>query len=215
MAESEVVWDLSKIFPSPTDPCVQRAIDEVTAVAEAFAAKYRGKIGALTAKELAQCLQEYEAYLARLRDVTLYAELAFSANMTLPETQALHDKAMKLEAKLGKLLAFFELEVGKLVYEKPELIANPALANYKHFLEKLRRTVPHQLSETEEKLILDKDQFGVQAWEELQAKWLNTRVFEVWLKVKRSFCPLEPPMGCFHIRIGQPVNPSIKRFSAS
>jgi oligoendopeptidase F len=197
MAESEVVWDLSEIFPSPTDASVQRAIDEVTALAEAFAAKYRGKIGALTAKELAQCLQEYERYLARLRDVTLYAELAFSANMTLPETQALHDRAMKLEAKLGKLLAFFELELGRLVYDKPELLADPALANYRHYLEKLRRHVPHQLSETEEKLIIDKDQFGVYAWEEFQAKWLNTRMFEVVVEGEKKLLPFGAAYGLF------------------
>jgi oligoendopeptidase F len=197
MAESEVVWDLSEIFPSPTDASVQRAIDEVTALAEAFAAKYHGKIGALTAKELAQCLQEYERYLARLRDVTLYAELAFSANMTLPETQALHDRAMKLEAKLGKLLAFFELELGRLVYEKPELLADPALANYRHYLEKLKRHVPHQLSETEEKLIIDKDQFGVYAWEEFQAKWLNTRMFEVVVEGEKKLLPFGAAYGLF------------------
>jgi oligoendopeptidase F len=197
MAESEVVWDLSEIFPSPADVSVQRAMDEVSAFAEAFAAKYRGKIGALTAKELAQCLQEYEWYLARLRDVTLYAELSFAANMTLPETQALHDRAVKLEAKLGKLSAFFELELGRLVYGKPELLADPALANYRHYLEKLRRKVPHQLSETEEKLIIDKDQFGVYAWEEFQAKWLNTRTFEVTVEGERKLLPFGAAYGLF------------------
>ena len=37
----------------------------------------------------------------------------------------------------------------------------------------------HQLSEVEEQLIIEKDQFGVNAWEELQSKWLNTRMFDV------------------------------------
>jgi oligoendopeptidase F len=35
------------------------------------------------------------------------------------------------------------------------------------------------LTEVEEQLIIEKDQFGVQAWEELQSKWLNTRMFDV------------------------------------
>ena len=34
-------------------------------------------------------------------------------------------------------------------------------------------------SEIEEQLIIEKDQFGVDAWEELQSKWLNTRLFDV------------------------------------
>jgi oligoendopeptidase F len=37
----------------------------------------------------------------------------------------------------------------------------------------------NQLSEVEEQLIIEKDQFGVNAWEDLQSKWLNTRLFEV------------------------------------
>jgi oligoendopeptidase F len=41
------------------------------------------------------------------------------------------------------------------------------------------RRVEHQLSEVEEQLIMEKDQFGVNAWEEIQSKWLNTRLFEV------------------------------------
>jgi len=46
-------------------------------------------------------------------------------------------------------------------------------------LERVHRRVEHQLSEVEEQLIIEKDQFGVNAWEELQSKWLNTRLFEV------------------------------------
>jgi len=197
MVESEVVWNLSEIFPSPSDPSLQKAMEEVTALAERFAEKYRGKIGEFSAKELLSCLQEYEAYLAKLRDLTLFSELSFAANMTLPETQTLHDKVMKLEAKLDKLLAFFELEVGNLVYKKPELIVDPALANYKHFLEKLRRNVPHKLSETEEKLIIDKDQFGIYAWEEFQAKWLNTRMFEVTVEGEKKLLPFGAAYGLF------------------
>ena len=46
-------------------------------------------------------------------------------------------------------------------------------------LERVQRRVAHQLTEVEEQLIIEKDQFGVQAWEELQSKWLNTRMFDV------------------------------------
>ncbi len=64
MAGSKVVWDLPEIFPSPTDPSLQRAIDEVTAMAEAFAANYRGKIGPLTAKDFWQTgIKEYMYFL--------------------------------------------------------------------------------------------------------------------------------------------------------
>jgi len=191
----EIAWDLSEIFPSVTDPSVQKAMNDVEEMAEKFASKYRGKIKDFTAKELLTCLQEFEAYYAKLREILLFSELSFAANMTLPENQALYDKAMKLEAKLGKMLAFFELEVGELVYKKPELISDPVLANYKHALERLRRKVPHQLSETEEKLIIEKDQFGVHAWEELQSKWLNTRLFEITVEGEKKMVPFGEAYG--------------------
>ncbi|MEM4703742.1 MAG: M3 family oligoendopeptidase [Candidatus Bathyarchaeia archaeon] len=186
MTEKEYCWNLSEIFPSTTDPSIQQAMDNIAKMAEALAEKYHGKIKNLSAEELLKALQEWEAYILKRRDLSLFANLSFAANMTLPDTQQLFDKVTKLGAKLDKTLAFFELETGRLVYEKPELLKNASLANYKHALERLRRQVPHQLSEVEEKLIIEKDQFGVEAWQQLQSKWLNTRTFEVEVEGKKK-----------------------------
>jgi len=189
MTKKDIVWDLSKIFPSTTDPSVQKAIDHVTKMADGFTKKYKGKIKNLCAKDLLNCFKEFEAYQAKLRDISLFGSLSFAANMTLSDTQMLYDKVTKTEAKLRKMLAFFELDVGALVYEKPKMISDPIMANYKHFLERLKRQVAHQLSEVEEQLIIEKDQFGVKAWEELQTRWLNTRMFEVEVEGKKKTLP--------------------------
>jgi oligoendopeptidase F len=154
-------------------------INQGVAAADAFEKKYRGKIAQMQSCELLACIQEIEAFDTQFNEVSLYSSLCFSANMTLPETQALNDRVNKLEAKIGKQLAFYSLELGKLLKNYPEIIQEPALANYKHMLERVQRRVEHQLSEAEEQLIIEKDQFGVNAWEELQSKWLNTRLFEV------------------------------------
>jgi oligoendopeptidase F len=53
-------------------------------------------------------------------------------------------------------------------------------------LERLRREVSHQLSEVEEKLVIEKDQFGIRAWEAFQGKWLNTMTFEVEVEGKKK-----------------------------
>ncbi|MHA1558161.1 MAG: M3 family metallopeptidase, partial [Candidatus Heimdallarchaeota archaeon] len=45
--------------------------------------------------------------------------------------------------------------------------------------EKIKVSVPHRLSEIEEQLIIEKDQYGVDAWEELRNKWASTREFEI------------------------------------
>ena len=189
MSQNEIAWNLTEIFPSTTDPSIQEAMENTRNMAESLAGKYQGRIKSLSSKELLACIQEVEAFNGKLRDVSLFASLSFAANMTLPDTQQLFDKVNKLEAKLRKTLAFFELEVGKLVHDRPDLISDPLLANYTHALEKLWRAVPHQLSEVEEKLIIEKDQFGVQAWQQLQSKWLNTRIFEVEVEGKKKLLP--------------------------
>ncbi len=179
LTASEIVWDLTELFPSITDPKVSQAITNAKVLADTFEKAYRGKIAQLTATDLLQCLRDFEAFQTKFNDIGLYASLAFAANMTLPETQALNDRINKLDAKISKQLAFYSLELGALVKSKPELIQEPILGKYRHMLERVQRRVEHQLSEVEEQLIIEKDQFGVNAWEELQSKWLNTRMFEV------------------------------------
>ncbi len=179
MTVTEITWDLTELFPSIKDPKVDVAIAEATALADKFEKRYRGKITALSAEGLRECLQSIEAFEAKFSDISLFSSLAFAANMTLPETQALNDRVCKLDAKTSKQLAFYSLELGKLVKARPEIIQEPVLTNYRHMLERVLRRVEHQLSEPEEQIIIEKDQFGVNGWEELQSKWLNTRMFEV------------------------------------
>ena len=179
MTTQQITWNLTELFPSITSPKIEQAITQATATADTFEQKYRGKIGTLTPQELLGCFHEVEAFETKFSDVTLYSSLTFATDMTQPQAQALNDRIDKLNAKISKQLAFYSLELGKLIKAKPELIENPTLANYRHMLQRVYRRVEHQLSEVEEQLIIEKDQFGVNAWEELQSKWLNTRMFEV------------------------------------
>ena len=177
--DKEITWNLTALFPGATDPSVEKAITEAKALANDFEKKYHGRIGSLDPANLLTCLQEIEAFDVKTGDISLFASLSFSANMTLSEFQTLYDRVNKLEAQIGKQIAFFSLELGALVKAKPDVILEPVLANYRHMLERVQRRVAHQLSEVEEQLIIEKDQFGVQAWGELQSKWLNTRMFDV------------------------------------
>ncbi len=186
MPEKDISWNLSDIFPSTADPTVEKTIAKVTKMANEFARKYQKKIKGFSSKELLSCLKEFEAFRENLETISLYAGLSFSANMTRPDTQLLYDKVQKAEANVEKIVAFFDLEAGSLVHSKSKILSDETLKEYRHFLERLRRRVPHQLSEIEEQLIIEKDQFGVKAWEELQSKWLNTRLFEVQVEGKKK-----------------------------
>jgi oligoendopeptidase F len=196
--KKEVLWDLSEMFPSTTDPSIQKTIDNLTRSTENFVKKYQGKIKQLLANELLECIRSYEEYLTKLNSLTTFAGLSFSANMTLPETQSLRDRVDKTRAELEKMMAFFDIELGHLIYENPKIVNEDVLRNYRHFLETFVKKVPHQLSESEEKLVIEKDQFGISAWRDLQRVWLNTRTFEVEVKGEKRAVPFGEALGLTH-----------------
>ena len=179
MSAQQITWDLTELFQNINDPKINQAIAETTAAASAFEKTYRGKITQLTPEDLLHCLIDVESFEAKFSDLTLYSSLFFAADMTQPQAQSLNDKVDKLSANISKQLAFYSLELGVLIKSKPQIIYERSLSNYKHMLERVLRRVEHQLSEVEEQLIIEKDQFGVNAWSELQSKWLNTRLFDV------------------------------------
>ena len=181
MKENEIAWDLSEIFSGHDDPRISKTMDSLHKQVEDFVKTYKGKINipSFSAKDLYELFKKQEEFYENLEELTLFSHRSYDANMTIPELEALKNKIDDFNTDTSKKLAFFKLEIGKLVYSRKELVENPILKDYKHFLEKIRRDVPHQLSEIEEQLILEKDQYGIKAWSSLQGKWLNTREFEV------------------------------------
>ncbi len=181
MTEKEIVWDLTVLFSDYNDPNISQNMEKFESKADQFVNNYKGKINTsdFNADNLNDLLKKLEEFWANVDDLDLFCEHSFYANMTLPETQALHNKYNEFITQIFKKLTFFDLEIGKLVSENNNLISNPILSNYKHYLEKVHRAHPHTLSEIEEQLILEKDQYGVKAWSQLQKTWLNTREFKV------------------------------------
>ncbi|MFX1287519.1 MAG: M3 family oligoendopeptidase [Promethearchaeota archaeon] len=188
MTENEISWDLSEIFSSHDDPKISNNMDTLQKQVDDFVNTYKGKINTTTfsASDLHELFKKQEKFDADIDELITYAHINYDANMTIPESEALKKRVDDFTTNTSKSLAFFKLEIGKLVHDRKDLIDNELLKNYKHYLEKIRRGFPHLLTEVEEQLILEKDQFGVRAWSELQGKWLNTREFEVMVEGEKK-----------------------------
>jgi oligoendopeptidase F len=169
------------MFKNTEDPKIGETIQNLDKRSEEIIAKYKGKINipSFTHDDLLELIQIQENFFADLGELNQFARLSFAGNMTKPEFRALQNKAEEFSTKIRKKLAFLELEMSKYVYDNTDVLQNPALEKYRHELERIRRAYPHKLSEIEEQLILEKDQHGIVAWQQLQAKWLNTRKFDV------------------------------------
>jgi oligoendopeptidase F len=163
-------------------------MDDVMEKTDEIIKDYKGMINTpnFTAQNLHDLLEKYEETLASQQDLGLYSITSFDANMTLPEPKALYNKYIDFQSTISKKFAFIELEIGKLVTNNPQIIEQEILSNYIYYLNKVRRKFPYKLSETEEQLILDKDQYGSKAWEQLSNSRTSSRKFKAIVEGKEE-----------------------------
>lgn len=197
MIENKMVWDLSQLVDSTDPKSVQQHLNSMVAETEKVRNKYHGKIGSLDAKGLLELLELRDMFTLKFEGVVRYCRLMYEADSTDSTAKQLNDAARKTMMKVEQALAFMDIELGKLLAEKPSLVTNPVLAEYKHYLERILRKVPHMLSEIEERLTIIKDKNGVKAWEMLQSDWLSTRTFEIEIKGEKKILPYGQIIGFY------------------
>jgi len=197
MIKSEMIWDLSQLVENTDPTLIQKKLDSMVAEAEKIREKYRGKIKGLDAKGVLKFLETKDAYTLKFEGVTKYCRLMYSADSTNDVAKHLNDVANKASMRTLQALAFINIELGKLLIEKPSLVTDPVLAEYKHYLERLLRRAPHMLSETEERLVIMKDRNGINGWQMLQSDWLSTRTFDIEIEGKMKTLPYGEIIGLY------------------
>ena len=197
MTKDEMIWDLSQLVESTAPTAIQKKLESMVAEAEKARDTYHGKIGGLDAKGLLELLEMKDAYILKFEGVNMYCRLMYSADSTDDVAKQLNDVARRAYMRVGQALAFIDIELGKLLAENPSLVTDPVLAEYKHYLERILRRVPHMLSETEERLIIVKDKNGIDAWQMLQSDWLSTRTFDIEIEGETKTLPYGEIIGLY------------------
>jgi oligoendopeptidase F len=197
MTENEMVWNLSHLVESTDPASIQKTLGSMVAEAEKVRNMYYGKIIGLDAKGLLELLELKDTFVLKFEGVAKYCRLMYSANSTDDVAKQLNDAARRASMKAEQALAFIDIELGKLLAGKPSLVTDPLLTEYKHFLERILRRVPHMLSETEERLIIAKDKNGIDAWQMLQGDWLSTRTFDIEIEGEKKTLPYGQIIGLY------------------
>jgi len=197
LTEAEMVWDLSQLVDNTEPASIQEKLKSMVAEAEEIRNKYHSKIGNLDAKGLLELLEIKDSLTLKFEGTIKYCILMYYANSTDELAKQLHDAARRALMKAEQTLAFIEIELGKLLAEKSSLVTDPAIAEYKHYLERILKRVPHMLSETEEQLIIAKDRNGIKAWETLQSDWLSTRTFDIEIEGEKKTLPYGQIIGLY------------------
>jgi oligoendopeptidase F len=167
-----VTWDLDPLYAGPGDPRIEAELQAARGAADAFAARFRGRVASLGATGLAAALGEYEALDEQARRPGFYAHLLFAADTQSDVARRLVDRTREAAVGLANALTFFELELKAIPDAAFDALAwDPALAGRRHWLDSVRRRRPYTLSEPEERVVNQKNLTGrgalVQLFDEL------------------------------------------------
>lgn len=159
-----IAWDLRDLYAGIDDPQITRDLEAARRRAEGFEAAYRGRVGA-PAYLLQAAVQELESLSELMDRPAIYASLVHAAKSDDPRHGALLAKTREERTAINKHLIFFDLEWIKVPDDQAEqLLADPQLARYRHWLRQKRVWKPHYLSEPEEKILDEKTTTGRSAF---------------------------------------------------
>lgn len=163
-----VEWSLAELYDGPDDPRILGDLDEAAEAAKALAGRIRGRVGELSADELAAALAERERITSLVDRAHAYAELLHAADTSDDAHGALLQLALERATPVETELLFFDLEWLDADDAHAEaVLADDAVERYRGFLRAARRYRPHVLSEPEERLEAEKRVTGRDAWTRL------------------------------------------------
>ncbi len=161
----DIVWDLSVYYDSPDDPRIDQDLAQLETQVDQLVADYRGKIAELEAEEIGEMYSRLESVYDDFGRVTTYASLNFSVHSTDPVWGAFIQKIQEFGSAFSQKMVFMQLEWNAVDDERAAaIIADPVLRDYAYHLEVERQNKPYQLSEAEEKLLIEKSLTGNGAW---------------------------------------------------
>lgn len=177
-----ITWNLSDLYAAPDDPRLAADFDAAEAEAARFEAEYRDRLtsGRLDAFGLAEAVAAMERVSERLIRILSFAHLLFAADTSTPAHGAFLVSCQERLTQIQRHLLFFDLEWAALPEAQAEaLLADPALAHYRHHLARARRYAPYRLSEPEELILEEKANTGARAFMRLFDESLSAMRFPV------------------------------------
>ena len=162
-------WDLSDLYTAPDAAELSRDMDWLEGACASFATDYEGKLAALDAGGMLDCIHRFEKIEGVAGRIMSYAGLRYYQN-TIDGARAkfMSDCQDKITGFTTPLV-FFSLEFNRIEDEAYTALftANPDIARYKPVFDRMRAMKPHQLSDELERFLHDNSVVGATAWNKL------------------------------------------------
>lgn len=171
LGTTDVKWNLADLYSGYTDPQIEKDIAFCKHEAEVINKKYADKVKTLAEDELHALVVRLEKLETSLGRLFTFAFLHFATDTHDQDVSAFLQRMREIGSTIGKDTVFFELEWNKIPGETAEkLLQNNILSYYNHYLANMRKYAEHQLSQIEEKLLLERAPVGRGSWTTLFEK---------------------------------------------
>ncbi|KGB82263.1 oligoendopeptidase F [Rhodovulum sp. NI22] len=174
-------WDLSDLYTGEDAPELARDMAWLEKACADFAADYEGRLAALDAKGMLECVLRYEKIDVIGGRIMSFAGLRYYQNtMDSGRAKFFSDCQDKITTFTTPLV-FFTLEINRIEDAKLDALfaANAELARYRPIFERLRAMRPYQLSDELEKFLHDQSVVGAAAWNKLFDETIAGLAFDV------------------------------------
>ncbi len=178
LGTTDVKWNLADLYNGYDDPQIEKDIAFCKNEAAAINVQYADRVKMLEAEELHGLVARLESLETRIGRLFTFAFLNFATNTGDQQVGAFLQRMREIGSSIGKNTVFFELEWNKISGEAAEkILQNKVLSHYRHYLENMRKYAEHQLSQTEEKLLLEWTPVGRGSWTTLFEKIMGHMQF--------------------------------------
>lgn len=175
---TDILWNLSDLYQSLDDPAVLGDKELAIKEGKQLSSQFKGKIETLDATTLYNLVERLEGLQTILGKLATFAFLNFTTQIANEEAGSFYQTIRELISEVEKEVVFFELEWNNLAdSDADKLLGDKALEKYRHYLHSMRRYKPHQLSEAEEKLLIERKTIGRSSWTTLFEKVIGNLRF--------------------------------------
>ena len=186
MTQSERSWNLSVLVDGAPADKVKELLDSMVARAKVFSEEHVNKISSMSAVDIKEMLSSFQDFQVEFSDAISYGRLRFRADTTNKESNQINGWSRQTMSTIGQTLKSIDLNLGRLLSEKPELIQDPELSEFKHYLERLYNASRFHLTEGEEKVIIQKDLNGIRLFSQLRESLVSEKTFEVEIESEKK-----------------------------
>jgi oligoendopeptidase F len=185
-------WDLTELLPETGEAVVAARIAEIEAAVASFAARRASLSAGMDPALFLDTVRQYEAILLAMNEMSGFSSLWFYEDTGNTLALTFQNRVRQLTTAAFNRILFFSLwwkdlddaEAAALLPASPP--TSPKDADYRHFLEDLRRTKPYTLDERSEQIINVKDDNGIQAVTTLYSMLTNRLEFTLEVDGERK-----------------------------